>query len=125
MSKNDDITIMKGSGNVFADLGLPNPEERLLKARLASAIYDVLEARDWTQAHAAEVLGIAQPDVSNIVNGRLKNFSVERLIYFLSKLDHSITISVKDEKSDLPPKEIVVVAKTITEGAQGNPQSST
>ncbi len=108
MSKKDDIAITKGSGNVFADLGLPNPEERLLKARLASAIYDVIEARDWTQAHAAEVLGIAQPDVSNIVNGRLKNFSVERLLHFLSRLEQRVTITVEDEASTLPRQEIVI-----------------
>lgn len=111
MSKNDDIAITKGSSNVFSDLGLPNPEERLLKARLASVVYDVLEARDWTQAHAAEVLGVAQPDVSNIVNGRLKNFSVERLLHFLSRLEQRVTITVQDEASELPPQSIVIAAE--------------
>jgi len=109
----DNTTVTKSSGNVFADMGLPNPEERLLKARLASMIYDVTEARAWTQQHTAEVLGIAQPDVSNIVNGRLKNFSVERLIHFLSRLDQRVTITVQDEIEDTPPQEIIISTKSM------------
>ena len=95
-----------GSGNVFADLGLPNPEERLLKARLASAIYDIIEERGWTQKHTAEVLDITQPDVSKITRGILKDFSVERLIKFLGKLDQRVTITLQDEKDNLPPKRL-------------------
>ena len=100
--------IITSSGNVFADLGLPNPEERLLKSRLASMIYDVIEARGWTQKHVAEVLGITQPDISHIVNGKLKNFSTERLMYFLSKLDQRVTITVQDENGNTPPQEIII-----------------
>ncbi len=107
----DDTTVTEGSGNVFADMGLSNPEERLLKARLASMIYDVTEARGWTQKRSAEVLGVTQPDVSNLVNGRLKNFSVERLLHFLSKLDQRVTITVQDETSGRPPQEIVIAAE--------------
>jgi predicted XRE-type DNA-binding protein len=102
-----------GSGNVFADLDLPNPEERLLKARLASLIYDAIEHRGWTQVYTAEVLGISQPDVSDISRGRLKNFSVERLLYFLSKLEHRVTIRVENQKDKLPAKEIVIAAQKV------------
>ena len=108
----DNLTVTEGGGNVFADMGLPDPEERLLKARLASMIYDVTEARGWTQKRSAEVLGVTQPDVSNLVNGRLKNFSVERLLHFLSKLDQRVTITVQDETSKRPPQEIVIAAET-------------
>ena len=104
----DDTSVTYGSGNVFADLGLPNPEQLLLKARLASMIYDVIEARGWTQTHAAEVMGIKQPDVSDITRGRLTNFSAERLIHLLGKLDQRVTITVRDEKEEVPPKEIVI-----------------
>lgn len=107
-----------GSGNVFADLGLPNPEERLLKARLASAIYDILEERGWTQKHTAEVLGVTQPDVSKMTRGILKDFSVERLITFLSKLEQRVTIILQDEKDELPPKEIVIAAQKVTTDAR-------
>ena len=100
-----------GSGNVFADLGLPNPEERLLKARLASAIYDIIEERGWTQTHTATVLGVSQPDVSKLTRGILKDFSVERLLAFLGKLDQRVTITLQDETAVLPPKEIVIAAE--------------
>lgn len=107
----NDYTI--GSGNVFADLGLPNPEERQLKARIASLIYDVIEERGWTQKHSAEVLGISQPDVSKLTRGILKDFSAERLMYFLSKLQHRVTITVQEEKKKLPRSEIVIAASHI------------
>lgn len=110
MSKQD-IEYEIGSGNVFADLGLPNPEERLLKARLASTIYDIIEARGWTQKHAAEVLGVSQPDVSKMTRGILKDFSVERLLHFLSRLEQRITISIQDKANVLPSQEIVVGTK--------------
>ncbi len=71
-AKDFDYTV--GSGNVFADLGLPNPEERQLKVKIASLIYDVIEERGWTQKHSAEVLGITQPDVSKLTRGILKTF---------------------------------------------------
>ena len=118
MSK-EDIDYEVGSGNVFADLDLPNPEERLLKARLASMIYDVVEARQWTQKHTADILSISQPDVSRMLNGMLKDFSVERLINFLSKLEQRITITVQDEKQNLPPSEIVIAASMAKERHHG------
>lgn len=107
-----------GSGNIFADLGLPNPEERLLKARLASRIYDIIETRGWTQKYTASILGITQPDVSKMTNGILKDFSVERLIGFLSKLDHRVTITVDDEAHELPPQEIVISAHNVLKSTQ-------
>jgi predicted XRE-type DNA-binding protein len=102
-----------GSGNVFADLGLPNPEERQLKARIASLIYDVIEERGWTQKHSAEVLGISQPDVSKLTRGILKDFSVERLLYFLSRLEHRVTITVQEEKKKKPRSKIVIAANQV------------
>ncbi len=100
-----------GSGNVFADMGLPNPEEHLLKARLARLINKAVEEKNWTQQHAAEVLGITQPKVSDISWGRLKNFSVERLLGFLAQLDHRVAITVS--RRALPVEELVMAARTI------------
>ena len=71
-----------GSGNVFADLGLPNPEERLTKARLASRIAQLIEDRSLTQTQAAAHLGIDQPKISNLLRGRLRGFSTDRLMHF-------------------------------------------
>lgn len=107
-NKTKDYTL--GSGNVFADLGLANPEERQLKARIASLIYDVIDERGWTQKHSAEVLGITQPDVSKLTRGILKDFSVERLLYFLSRLEHRVTITVQEERKKGPRSEIVIAA---------------
>ena len=88
-----DYTI--GSGNVYADLGLPNAEEALAKADLAHRICAVLNERGLTQLHAAKVLGIDQPKVSSLVRGRLSGFSFERLLRFLLMLRQDIHITVK------------------------------
>lgn len=73
-------TVFHGSGNVFADLGLANPEELLAKAKLASTIHDIIQARGLTQQKAAEIMGIDQPKVSKIIRGRLSEFSTEWLL---------------------------------------------
>ena len=112
MSKSD-IEFTRGSGNVFADLGFENPEEELLKARVASLLNDTIKAKGWTQTHTAKVLGIKQPEVSELNRGRLKHFSVERLINFLGKLDQRVTITVQDENQDLPPHEIVIASREL------------
>lgn len=106
MSERDSIEYEVGSGNIFADIGLPNPEEHLLKARLARLINKAVEEEGWTQQRAAEVLGITQPKVSDLSRGRLKNFSVERLLNFLAHLDHRVAITVS--RDDLPAEEFVI-----------------
>jgi predicted XRE-type DNA-binding protein len=87
--------VTEGSGNVFADLGLPDSDELLVKARLASAISDIVTGRHLTQAEAADLLGTSQPTVSNLMNGRLEGFSLERLARFLNTLDRDVDIVVK------------------------------
>ncbi len=77
--------ITRGSGNVFADLGLPNPEQELLKAQLSLQIYRIVKQRGLTQAQAAAVLGIKQPHVSALLRNRAGNFSVGRLMEFLDR----------------------------------------
>jgi predicted XRE-type DNA-binding protein len=84
-----------GSGNVFADLGLPNPEEHLAKAELASRIDAAIRQRRLTQAAAAQLLGVDQPKVSRLLRGYLTNFSVERLMHFLTLLGRDVEIVVK------------------------------
>jgi len=95
----DDTKVEVGSGNVFADLGLPNPEESLAKAKLASRISEMIRQRRLTQAAAAEVLGIDQPKVSRLQRGYLTNFSVERLMRFLTMLGQDVEIVVKSVPS--------------------------
>jgi predicted XRE-type DNA-binding protein len=91
----ESIPVTQGSGNVFADLGLPNPEERLVKAQLASMIDDVIRERALTQRQAATLMGIDQPKVSHILRGRLAGFSTHRLIDFLTALGRDVAIVVK------------------------------
>lgn len=89
----------ESSGNVFADLGFPNPEKELLKAHLTLQIYKLIKARGLTQTQAGEVLGIKQPHVSTLMKGRSGSFSVERLMQFLTALDQDVEISVKPTSS--------------------------
>lgn len=95
MAKKKRIEFELGSGNVFKDLGLKNPEERLAKAQLASQIMFILEDRKLTQTAAARVLGIAQPKVSNIYRGNLGEFSIERLMRLLNRLHRDVRIVVE------------------------------
>ena len=111
MNERDDTSVTRGSGNVFADMGLPNPEDRLVKARLASRIYDVIEARGWTQKHTASVLGVSQPDVSKVTRGQVREFSVSRLLDFLTKLDNRVTITLSSD--ELPTQEIVIATDKV------------
>jgi predicted XRE-type DNA-binding protein len=83
------------TGNVFADLGLPNPEQELLKARLTLQIYKIIKERGMTQAQAGEILGIKQPHVSTLMRNRAGSFSVGRLIEFLTALGQDVEITVK------------------------------
>ena len=90
----DDFRIEEGSGNVFADLGLPDAEERLTKADLAMQIAAAIRKRRMTQAKVAAMLGIDQPKVSRLLRGQLSGFSTERLIHFLTLLGQDVTIVV-------------------------------
>jgi predicted XRE-type DNA-binding protein len=86
--------VTESSGNVFADLGFAEPEEELTKTQLARHIRLVLKRRRLTQTAAAELMGIDQPKVSALLNGRLDNFSSERLMRLLTALGHDIEIAV-------------------------------
>lgn len=90
------IKVTESSGNVFADLGLDNAQERLAKAELATVIAYVIESRRLTQVEAARIMGIDQPKVSNLIRGRLSGFSTDRLLGFLIRLERDITITVSE-----------------------------
>ena len=87
-------TVFYGSGNVFADLELPDSDELLVKARLASAIHDVVKARGLTQVQAAELMGVDQPKVSKIFRGKLSEFSTEWLISRLLRMGLDVDIVI-------------------------------
>jgi predicted XRE-type DNA-binding protein len=100
MKKSDRIRVEEGSGNVFADLGFPNPEREQLKARLALEIYRLIKDRGLTQAQAGAILGIKQPHVSGLMRGQSGNFSVERLMDFLTALGQDVEITVRPTRKE-------------------------
>jgi predicted XRE-type DNA-binding protein len=87
--------ITKSSGNVYADLGLRNPEEHALKAELVRRIAAAMKKQELTQTAAARRLGIEQPDVSKMLKGHFRQFSVERLMRFLVALGQDVHIVVR------------------------------
>ncbi len=102
--------IDRGTGNVFADLGYVDAEERQTKLRLAHAINDVVARRRLTQAATARKLGVNQPKVSALANYKLDGFSVERLMTFLTALDQDVEIVIKNKPRSRTAGRISVVA---------------
>lgn len=90
----DDTAIHDSTGNIFEDMGMRDAEERLAKAELVRVIRKTIEERGLTQSEAARILGTAQPDVSDLMRGKLSRFSMERLERFLNALDMEIRIQV-------------------------------
>lgn len=84
---------------MFKDLGVPNAEEYLIKAQLVYKIDGLLKQRGLKQAEAAELFGVRQPDVSKMLRGEFRQFSVERLLRFLVALDQDVSIVVKPHRS--------------------------
>jgi len=102
--------ITRGSGNLFADLGYPDAEERQTKLRLAHALNQIIKQRHLTQAAAAELLGVNQPKVSALLNYKLAGFSVERLMTFLTALDRDVEIVITKKPRSRSAARIRVVA---------------
>ncbi len=94
------VSIEESSGNVFADLGLKNPEELLAKAQLVQRIADIIAERKLTQARAAKLLGIDQPKVSALLRGKLEGFSTDRLFRFLNALGRDVEIVIRPARKD-------------------------
>jgi predicted XRE-type DNA-binding protein len=104
----DGVTL--SSGNVFADLGLPDADERKTQVRLAFAINQILDRRRLSQAEAARQLGIGQPKISALVNYRLAGFSVERLLHLLNALGCDVEIVIRNRPHSRKPARIYVTA---------------
>lgn len=106
----EDKSYTRSSGNIFEDMGLANPEELLVKARLTRLITNAIDEKGWTQKKAAKQLGTTQPKISNLNRGKIDQFSVEKLISFLTDLEHDVTITVKkgrrkENKIVIPKKQ--------------------
>jgi predicted XRE-type DNA-binding protein len=104
------IPVTRSSGNVFDDSGFAEPEEELTKAQLASHIRQVIKRRRLTQVAAAALMGIDQPKVSALLNGRLVNFSSDRLMRLLTTLGQDVEIVVRAKPRNRERGRIQVVA---------------
>jgi predicted XRE-type DNA-binding protein len=113
MAKRNDTgkeQIVRGTDNVFSDLGLPDAKERQTKLLLALAINQIIERRRLTQDKAAHALGLPQPKVSLLSRYRVEGFSVERLMTFLTLLNQDVEISIKEASSRSNGKITVIAA---------------
>ena len=101
--------ILKSSGNVYADLGLPNADEMLVKAKLASKIREIIESRGWNQIEAAQVLGLPQPKLSNLLRGNFRGISQAKMVECLTRLgrDVKIVIAKQSKKAAMGRVEVV------------------
>jgi predicted XRE-type DNA-binding protein len=101
-------SISESSGNIFADLGLPNAEQELMKAHLTLRIYRIIQERGLTQTQAGRILGIPQPHVSALARNRSGNFSVGRLLEFLTALGQDVKITVVPARKKHGQMSVVV-----------------
>ena len=92
--------IERGSGNVFADLGLPDAEAHLLKAQLVTRIDEIIRRRGLKQVEAAKLLGLSQPDVSRLLRGDFREYSMERLLRLLTALGRDVNIVIRKPRSE-------------------------
>lgn len=101
-------SVTPSSGNVFADLGLPNAGDKLTRVRLAVAIRQMIQLRRLSQAAAARLLGVNQPKISALVNYQLDGFSIERLMHFLNALDCDVEITIRKKPRSRRAARILV-----------------
>lgn len=109
-TKAEDVAISRGGGNVFADLGYPDAETHRLKAELVTRIDQILRARRLTQVQAAALLGLSQPDVSRLLRGHFRDYSVERLLRLLMALGRDVDIVVRKSKRRGPGRLTIEAA---------------
>ena len=89
-----------GTGNLFQDLGLADAGERKLRVQLAMRLNDIIKDRKLTQSSVAEIFGIPQPHVSELRNYKLKRFSSERLLHFITQLDRDVEIVIRPKATN-------------------------
>jgi len=106
--KPQNAKIERSSGNVFADLGLPDAETHLLKAELVTRIDRIIRQRGLKQVEAARLLGLTQPDVSRLMRGNFREYSVERLLRLLTALGRDVDIVVHENHAGRPGRLSVI-----------------
>ena len=107
------VKIERGSDNIFADLGLPDAETHLLKAQIVSEIYRSANARKLTQVQIGKVLSITQPEVSRMFKGNFREYSLDRLMGFLTAFDQDVEIVAKPHKKAGKPGRIIFTTTAV------------
>jgi len=102
------MTSTKSTGNIFEDLGFEKSDEWKTKAHIAAHVLREIEKRGLTQTEAAKLMEISQPEVSNLKNGQLNRFTIDRLFRFLRTLDQHVDISITPQ-SKASTKEPVTI----------------
>jgi predicted XRE-type DNA-binding protein len=104
--KRKPIEFEAGSGNIFVDLGLKDADRLLVRSQIGYHVYQILEGRKLKQREIASVLGVAQPDVSHLMNGHFSRFTTDKLLDFLKRLDQKVTIEVSRHHRGEPYQEV-------------------
>ena len=113
MKKNRRLKVEVGSGNIFADLGLPDADELLLKSQIVVTLHRLIKELKLTQTAAAKRIGIGQPDLSNVLRGRYRGYSAERLMRMLTAFDQDVGITLRPHRKKTgEPGRITFVAET-------------
>ncbi len=102
MANQTQIEFEEGSGNVFADLGLEDADELFARAQIGFHVFKLIENKGLKQREAAELLGIAQPDVSHLMNGRFDRFTTDKLLSFLRRLEYKVSIRISPHQQGEP-----------------------
>ena len=100
------IEFEEGSGNVFADLGLKEADQLLARAQIGFHVFKILEDKKLKQREIADILGIAQPDISHLMNGHFSRFTTDKLLEFLKRLDRKVTIRISPHRPGEPYQEV-------------------
>ena len=104
--RNKKIKFEEGSGNVFADLGLKDSDELFTRAQIGFCVYKIVKTKKLKQKETAAVLGIAQSDVSHLMNGHYSRFTTDKLLDFLKRLDRKVTIRIGPHKAGEPYQRV-------------------
>lgn len=102
------IEFEDGSGNIFADLGFKDADQLVARAQIGFHVFKILEAQGLKQREIADVLGIAQPDVSHLMNGHFSRFTTDKLLNFLKRLDRKVTIEVSPHHKGEPYQQVTI-----------------
>jgi predicted XRE-type DNA-binding protein len=106
--KKNKIESEEGSGNVFADLGLKDADELFTRAQIGFCVYKIIKAKKLKQRDISTLLGIAQPEVSHLMNGHYSRFTTDKLLDFLKRLDRTVTIQISPHRPGEPYQQVAI-----------------